>query len=291
MTEPLLRTAAVIIPAHDEEAVIVRTLTGVAPLLQDGIELIVAANACTDTTVLQARAVAGVQVIETAEASKAAAMNAADARARGWPRLYLDADSEISATAVRAVFAALDQGEVLAARPAFRYVTEHCSAVVRAYYRARRRIPAMSRHLWGAGAYALSEAGHERLGQFPAFVADDLYVDQLFAQSEVAIVESQPVPVRCPRTTRALVRTLQRVYAGRRELEHGAGVAAVGGVRTVLATVSKPQDLADAWVYLGIAVVAKVLARRPQEVWLRDETNRLGTSSEERGAAAVPVRP
>jgi hypothetical protein len=132
----------------------------------------------------------------------------------------------------------------------------------------------MHEHLWGAGAYALSRAGHERLGRFPAVVADDLLVDALFSPSEIRIVATDPVAVRCPRELRSLVRTLRRVYAGRNELAPAGASSSAQGLRAVLATVRGPGTLLDAAVYTAVAVVARLLARRPGDGWLRDETSR-----------------
>ena len=264
----------VIVPAHNEEAVIEQTLTALLPLVAEGTQIIVAANACSDRTIDRVRRIPHVDVLELPEASKTAALNAADDRAGAWPRLYLDADIVITPTAVRDVFDALAVSGVLAARPTFSYATEGAAPLVQAYYRARNRIPAMHEHLWGAGAYALSRAGHERLGRFPAVVADDLLVDGLFSPSEIRIVATDPVAVRCPRELRTLVRTLRRVYAGRNELDPAGGTSSAQGLRAMLSTVRGPGTLLDAAVYTAVALAAKLLALRPGDVWLRDETSR-----------------
>ena len=92
---------AVIIPAHDEATVIERTLTGLKPLIRHpGVEIIVVCNGTTDDTADRARRFPGVLVVEIDDASKPAALNEGDRIATAWPRLYLDADIEVSATAV-----------------------------------------------------------------------------------------------------------------------------------------------------------------------------------------------
>lgn len=267
---------SIVIPAHDEEAVIGRTLAPLVPLIEQGVEVLVAPNGCTDATAERARAVPGVRVVDVPQASKVAALNTADALATGWPRLYLDADITITPAAVAAVFARLDQPGVLAARPAFAYDTSGADPGVRAYYRARGRIPAMHEHLWGAGAYALNEAGHARLGRFPELTADDLYVDQLFSREEVAIVDTTPVQVRVPRTSRALLHTLVRVQRGKTEVQQTQHVDPAGGLRPLLQGVSGPSSVADAAAYAGFAVAARFLARsRGGAAWQRDDTNRV----------------
>jgi glycosyltransferase involved in cell wall biosynthesis len=91
-------------PAYNEAALIKRTLAPLSRAAVDAyIELIVVCNGCTDETADLARDVPGARVLEMAQASKPAALNAGDAAATLWPRLYLDADIQISAEAVLAV--------------------------------------------------------------------------------------------------------------------------------------------------------------------------------------------
>ena len=61
------------------------------------------ANGCTDDTVAVAAARPGVRVLSLPEPGKAGALNAGDAVAVGFPRIYLDADIVLTTAAVRAV--------------------------------------------------------------------------------------------------------------------------------------------------------------------------------------------
>ncbi len=265
---------AIIIPAHDEAAVIERTLRSLAPYAESGgIEIIVACNGCTDDTAERARAFSGVRVIETSIASKTAALNAADRATDAWPRLYLDADIEIAPSAVEDVFRALAAGPEVAARPAYRYDTDGASALVRSYYRTRVRMPSTKSALWGAGAYALSETGHERLGAFPTLTADDLWVDRLFGDAEKRILGTEPVLVRTPRDAAGLMAILQRTSRGNSE----SGLASTGGssVKELVRTLRGPVSVFDAAVYATFVVRGRLAARRVRNaVWERDESSR-----------------
>ena len=84
---------SVVIPAHDEERVLPRLL---ASLADPRLEVIVVANGCRDATADIART-AGVRVVELAEGSKVAALDAGDEAATLFPRAYLDADIQILA--------------------------------------------------------------------------------------------------------------------------------------------------------------------------------------------------
>ncbi len=276
----------VIVPAHNEGSVIERTLRPLAPLLAAGVEIIVAANGCFDDTAARARTLEGVTVLEIPIPSKSRALNAADAVATRFPRLYLDADISITAATALRVLDRLSSTDILAARPAFRYDTSGADRWVRAYFRARARIPVMSRHLWGAGCYGLNEAGHHRLREFPEVLADDLYVDELFQRSEIDIISTaEPVRVRCPKSWRVLLSTLRRVQGGRSELAERQAIVRIGGVRPLLKGVRGPAGLLDAGVYAGLSLAARVLPRSSQDVWQRDETTRTSDSDPLREAA------
>ena len=54
------------------------------------MQVVVVCNGCSDDTADRARAL-GAEVLELADAGKHLALNAGDAVARGFPRVYLDA--------------------------------------------------------------------------------------------------------------------------------------------------------------------------------------------------------
>jgi len=277
----LLPEVSVIIPAHDEAAVIARTLEPLAAGAAAGrLDVIVSCNGCSDDTARIARGFAGVRVVETDAASKSAALNAADELARHWPRIYLDADITISPEAIADVAATLEAG-ALAARPASIVDDADSDPWVRAYYRARSRMPSMSAAMWGAGVYALSEKGHERLGVFPSATADDLVVDRLFAPSEKAVVQTTPVIVRAPRSRGDLESILRRAQRGPAEL--GVDTGRSSG-RELLRTVGGAPSLRDALVYAAFAVRARSRGRSAAGAggWERDDSSRTASSAASR---------
>ncbi|WP_146070314.1 WecB/TagA/CpsF family glycosyltransferase [Arthrobacter sp. GMC3] len=282
---------AVIIPAHNEAAVIARTLQPLAALAASGtIEVIVACNGCSDDTAAIAAQFPGVTVLDLPEPSKTAALNAADGVCSRWPRLYLDADIEVTAEALAEVFDHLRGPGELAARPAFRYDTSGADPLVQAYYRARMRIPEMSRHLWGAGAYAVSEEGHRRFGRFPDVTADDAYIDSLFTAEEKTILDTPPVVVRTPQTRRELHRTLRRVYKGNEEID--APKKDNSSLVGLLTSVNGPRQFLDAGIYAFMAASGKTRKRTSMTVdggWDRDESSRQSASIVARHS--FPTRP
>jgi glycosyltransferase involved in cell wall biosynthesis len=254
---------AVIIPAHNEESVIARTLDGLVPLLSSPeVDVIVVCNGCNDATAEIARRYPGVRVLETHVASKPAAMNLADAAVERWPRLYLDADVEVQASTVEAVFHELSgPGAPLASRPSSIIDARAATFPVRSYYRARARIPERTTRLWGAGLYAVSEAGHARFATFPEVTAEDSWFDGLFAEGEKTIVETPPAVVYAPRTTAALLRILGRHRRGYVEL----AVIDLGSQhrgRALLGTIRGVPSAVDAFCYAALAVSARLRSRR-----------------------------
>ncbi len=220
------RPGSILVPAHNEATVIGETLRALAPLTEQGVELIVVANGCSDQTAQVARTAApGALVLETPIASKAAALRLGEAAATSMPRLYVDGDVRITAAAAADTLTALGSGAV-AARPPFRYDTQGASWPVRRYFEARSAMPSMAGHAWGAGVYGLSETGRARFDEFPDLVGDDLFIDRLLAEGELLVVDTDPVVVTTPRNSKSLIGVLRRAQRGKADPapgELGAG--------------------------------------------------------------------
>lgn len=270
---------AVIIPAHNEAAVIAGTLRSLAPLTElEGIEIIVVCNGCTDETASIARGFPGVRVEETDRASKIVALNLGDRVATAWPRLYLDADIEIAPEAVLAVFAALAEPGVVAARAPFIYDAVGATIPVRSYYRARSRAPAPPLRLWGAGGYATNQEGHRRFDVFPDITADDSWFDTLFADDEKRVVAAPPMRVRTPRDTKGLLAVLTRQRRGYVEL--GITSHAKSRGRALVTSIRGPRSAVDAAWYSMLTVVSRQRAsqrRLDEPAWERDASSRTST--------------
>jgi glycosyltransferase involved in cell wall biosynthesis len=289
---------AVIIPAHDEAGVIARTLRALAPLTAlPGIEVVVVCNGCQDETAELARGFPGVRVEETGRGSKIVALNLGDDVASAWPRLYLDADIDMDPRAVLAVFEALEEPGVLAARAYYVYDTAGASAPVRSYYRARSRTPAPPSRLWGAGGYAVTEEGHRRFARFADVTADDSWFDGQFAEAEKRVVATVPMRVRTPRDAEALLAVLTRQRRGYVELGIGSSAGTRG--RGLLSSVKGPRSAIDAAWYVWFSMVsrrrAERILRQTERRWERDASSRVdgassGGTADARGLDGHPVR-
>jgi glycosyltransferase involved in cell wall biosynthesis len=272
---------SVVIAAYNEARVLGGCLDALFADRAGGLDVTVVANGCTDQTAAVARARPGVRVIELAEASKPAALNAGDAAAVGFPRVYLDGDIPLSGAAVRALAAALPAGgPALVAIPRRALVLASRPLLVRAYYAVHARLPVFATGLFGRGAIAMSEAGRARFDRFPDLIADDLFLDSLFSRAERVVVDAVAAPVGTPLRTADLVRRLVRVRAGNAAMRAaGPGIRPAARLSWLTDVILPRPWLAPAAVcYVGLTVTAALLARRRSRAnhWGRDESSRAG---------------
>ncbi|MBO9436767.1 glycosyltransferase family 2 protein [Ruegeria sp. R13_0] len=186
---------SIIIPANNEECFIGPCLDALLTQQGDaaqGVEVIVAANGCTDRTVPLAQGYAdrfavrgwGLTVLDIPEGGKLMALNTADEIAKGAARAYLDADVICSPPLIGQVQAALATEAAVYATGRLQ-VARAQSAVTRAYARLWSRLPFMKTgNAAGAGLFAVNAAGRARWGTFPDIISDDTYVRLHFAPDE-----------------------------------------------------------------------------------------------------------
>lgn len=177
---------SIVIAAHNEGTVIGGLLSALTKdSSAEELDIVVVCNGCSDDTADVARSFGSqVTVVETAVASKPHALNLGDEVARGFPRIYIDADILVDRDTVTALSETLQSGEFLASGVAPTIDTSGCSAGVKAYYRVKDKLPSSREGIAGSGLYALSEAGRMRFGKFPDIVSDDLFVRLLFKATE-----------------------------------------------------------------------------------------------------------
>ncbi|MFB9239216.1 glycosyltransferase [Plantactinospora siamensis] len=280
--------SSVVIAAHDEATRIGHTLrTLLADARADEFEVVVVANGCTDGTASVARLFPGVTVLELETASKPAALNAGDAVATRFPRLYLDADVALGTADARSLLARVGAAgggrpPFLAAAPRRVLDTTRRPLLVRAYYAINRRLPAFRGTLFGRGAIAVSAQGRRRFDVFPPVVADDLYLDSLFLPGEKQEVLTSRAVVATPRRTRDLLRRLGRVRAGNAMLRStGRDVRPMrAGSWLTDVVLRRPWLLPAGACYAVLTVLAELAARRPaaRTGWGRDHSSRWADS-------------
>jgi glycosyltransferase involved in cell wall biosynthesis len=218
---------AVLIPAHDEEAVIGACLHTLLTQDFDGlVQVIVVANGCSDATVEVAESFSGkmrdrgftLVVVAINKRSKSSALNVADSLARFSEIIYLDADVELSANALSSVAAAFDRG-VLFCSP--RLVPLGASYCARAYGRVWSAVPYVRDDVIGAGFYAVRGDGRRRWSRFPDIVADDKFARLHFSPAEREVLRDATFYVHLPVGLRELVRVRSRWIRANRQLRLG----------------------------------------------------------------------
>jgi glycosyltransferase involved in cell wall biosynthesis len=284
---------SIVIAAHNEAAVIRRGLDALlGDTAQGEFDVIVVANGCTDDTARIAASSPGVRVLDLPAPGKAAALNAGDDHALGYPRIYLDADIVLSAAEIRALCDALavanggPDGRLLAATARREIDVTHSPALVRAYYAINSRLPVFRNSLIGRGVIALSSEGRGRFSRFPDLVADDLFLDSLYMASEKREVDSVTVRVAAPRRTRDLLRRLARVRRANASMRASLPVQQNREVATSRSNLvswlrdvvlPNPVLIPAAVCYVSITIAALIWARLPRRSgssWERDESSR-----------------
>ena len=250
----------------------------------DELDVIVVTNGCTDDTAEVAASFGPpVRVLSIPVASKRDALRAGDEAAKGFPRIYVDADVELGAADIQALSAALSRPGALAGGPQRDLDLAGRPWLVRAYYAVWERLPEVRSGLFGRGVIGLSEAGYARVAGLPPLLADDLVASLAFQPAERVIVPGARVVVHTPRTFRDLLRRRVRATMGVNQVEAAEGAPA-START------RPRDLLDlvraeprlapqVVVFLAVAVLARRRARREYKrreysAWLRDESSR-----------------
>jgi glycosyltransferase involved in cell wall biosynthesis len=282
---------SVVIPAHNEEHVIRRCLgvltngTG-QPSAAFPLQIVVVCNGCTDQTAAIARQFPHVTVVEIPESSKVAALNTGDEVVTAWPRIYLDADSELSNASARSLLREADHHKDPAiVTAAVEFDTSGCSALARSYVRGSEGTGFVKFGVNAGGVYALNGSGRARFGKFPQLTNDDFYVSSLFDPHEQLIDPNAKVITRPPRDVRSLIRVRSRIYYGNREVVEArqpCNRPPWRGWRNVAHAFRHMRSLGEAGdlvVYIAINIIAKWTALKMARsgspiVWPRDDSSR-----------------
>jgi len=275
----------VIIPAYNEANVIGATLDALLPGTVVGdIEIIVICNACTDNTVAIVRKYGGrVKCLESPVASKTNALNLGDREATGFPRIYLDADVVLSFDAVQKISAVLQNGRYLAAAPKMKMDFTTTSWAVKSYYDVWQQLPYVREGMIGTGAYALSQEGKNKVGDFPDIIADDGYVRAMFSGDERISVDDCYSLIRAPSNLYGLMKIKMRSRLGRYELAEKFPHLLKNEQKNYKFAFLKLLTKVNCWlkipVYIYVNMVTRVRARKYFQLhkftgWERDETSR-----------------
>jgi hypothetical protein len=275
----------IIIPAHNESQVIGRLLGQLVPYRHDEeLDIIVVANGCTDATAEVAASFGPpVRVLSIPVASKGEALAAGNRAAKGFPRLYVDADVELRAEDAYALARALELPGVFCAGPQRQHALAGRSRLIRWYYEVWTQLPEVQHGLFGRGVVGVSAAGYLRIAELPPLLADDLVASLAFSPEERVIVPNARVIIHPPKTLAGLLRCRTRAMMGVNQIEE-TGCALRSTARTRLPDllsvgVRNPRMAPRVVLFMAVAILAKrkarrLTSRRGYTGWLRDNSSR-----------------
>jgi hypothetical protein len=271
----------VVVPAHDEEAVLGRLLAALADLGAHD-ELVVVCDGCTDRTAEVARTHPLAVVVEQPQGGKPSALNAGDRVATLFPRFYVDADIVVTARSLRDVAGQMTGG-VVAGAPAIRVDASRSSWAVRRFYDVWTRLPYATTGIIGSGVMGLTREGRSRFGEFPPVIGDDEFVRRQFDTDERVARPLSTFTVTAPRTLAPLLAIKTRSRLGIYQLDELDGPArresGEPGSSVLPRLAHDPRRWTSLAVYVAVRLVVgrrarRRLARGDTARWDRDDTAR-----------------
>ena len=211
---------SIVVPVHNESAILPLT---VPALLQatgpDAAEIVYVCNGCTDASANLIRTLAGpkAQVVEIAEASKTAALNAGDRRARAFPRFYVDADVTLPPGAFATLTNRLRTDDLQLVSPRLAFDMTQASPMSRAVARTWLGLPHAGTTAFH-NVLGLSAAGRARWAEFPAILGDDIFISAQIPPASRRIVPEVCALTAPPATFWGWVRVRSRWLQGERQL-------------------------------------------------------------------------
>ncbi len=283
-----MKKVSVIIPAYNEEALILKTLTG---LFDDdslmNIELLVVCNGCKDQTyfktlsfikenslLLKQKNIV-LLVLETSKASKTNALNIGISNSHSSIKILMDADIQICGEDLNILVGELHSQNLKAISPRVKFSFENSNFWVKQYYRvASRSFYNINNRL--SNVIALSADGIKRISPLPDIIADDEYIRRQFSPNEIAVSQRCTFIFTCTKNLVNLLQILTRVERGNVQLN--------SCYRNTSITNSKkgyyePPLLCFPTFFL-IKLIVKIRARfqfsqGKINQWERDESNRI----------------
>jgi glycosyltransferase involved in cell wall biosynthesis len=216
---------SVIIPAHDEEAVIGACLRSLAGQDHEGpAQVVVVANGCRDATAVVARGFRttlgerGIElaVLELPRRRSLRHSTRATRRPATTIACTLDADIELSPNALTSIAAAFTAGSTCICAP--RIVLVATGYLANVYARIWGRLPYVAGEVIGAGVYAARGDARRRWGLVPDIGADDKFARLHFEHGERRVLMDSQFTAYLPAGTRELVRVRGRWIRNNREL-------------------------------------------------------------------------
>ena len=277
--------ATVIVPAHNESAVIADCLDSIVH--QEGVDhVIVACNGCTDNTVdIVREQFPEVHCLDIRRPSKVNALNEAEAKAKElgmvFPVFYIDADTALSQNAVSHITKTLETSPVLLAAPTPIIDTSTSSWLVKQYYKIWTNLPYVKEGVIATCSYILTEEGRKRFDKFVDVISDDGYVRCHFSNNEISNIPGAQIHIHAPKDIYSLIKIKTRARLGNVQLveTNQCPVTEAKRYNSVMIEKLLSKDFVPACIYILIALIMRVRAsfqfrKISQYQWEKDLSSR-----------------
>ncbi len=253
--------ASVIIPAHNEAAVIQRCLDSIVD--QEGIDsLIVACNGCTDNTAdIVTQHYPQVTCLNIDKPSKTNALNEAEKHITTYPIFYLDADTVLQAGAIKKITNVLqEQPQLSLVAPTPIIDTSKSSWPVKQYYKIWLGLPYIKAGVIATCSFIVTERGRKRFNHFPDIINDDRFIHCQFKENEVGNIAGTEIYIRAPRTLYSLIKIKSRARLGNMQLKMLGLCPEPKEKKYTSSMVSKifSKQFVPAVVYYSIAIIIRI---------------------------------
>lgn len=281
---------SIVIPAHNEAAVIARCLE---PMLQDArpgeLEILVMANGCKDDTVaIASRFGPPVRVIDLKQGSKPLAINTGLAEASGDVIFVVDADVLVDVHSLRAAAEPLRSGRAMVSAPCIQVDCSQSTSAVRRYYDVWTSLPYARQSMVGSGVYGMTRQALAIVGEIPKIIGDDAYVRTKFPPEQRLTVSEYYGKPACftvfpPRRLADLVHIEVRRRAADEEMRQLFGHTGTAPGRQMSTAIKMAARRQLSWIAVLTYVYVKLACRLKyklsklrgtNKVWRRDDSSR-----------------
>lgn len=276
--------ASIIIPAHNEAAVIERCLDSL--IEQKNIsQIIVACNGCTDNTADIVKQnyghLSNLICLDIEKPSKTNALNEAEKYIVDFPVFYIDADTKLSDNAISVISQKMQEQHIHLSAPTPIINTEHSSWLVKQYYKIWQSLPYIKAGVIATCSFVVSQKGRQRFENFPDVINDDGYIRCQFKANEISNIDGSEIYIQAPKDIFSLIKIKTRARLGNMQLNrlnlctYPAEKAYASSMKSKLFS----KDFIATIVYYSIAIVIRFRAARQyskinQYTWEKDNSSR-----------------
>lgn len=275
----------VIIPAHNEENLILNTIKPYLSYAGVKICVIVVCNGCTDSTYEKVKSLSNdIQVFDLLEGSKIAAINYAYDKIRNICKnvLVQDADVLIDVESIESLlhFIAISKDYTFASSVPY-IDLDGASFFVKEYYDFLRKTPSFKIGMVSSGCYLLSNDAIKKVFPFPNVIADDGYVKAKLLDCNLSVITECKSVVLAPKNVMSLIKIKTRSKLGNIQLKKFFSLTPSKNNNSLISLIYaaiKYKKLLGLLVYIFITIVCKFRAefklKKSDLTWERDNSTR-----------------